>query len=122
MRNPRTAFGESSRLTNFFMNENQQTRISKFLSLVLRHEPEKVGLKLDPEGWVEVEALLAGCRERGMGMSREDLEEVVASNAKKRFALSEDGRQIRASQGHSVEVDLGYAPALPPKQLFHGTA
>jgi putative RNA 2'-phosphotransferase len=116
------ASGGFSRLTNFFMSENRQIKISKFLSLVLRHEPEKVGLKLDPEGWVEVEALLAGCRERGKAMSREELDEMVATNPKKRFAFSEDGRRIRASQGHSVEVDLGYAPAIPPKQLFHGTA
>ena len=104
------------------MNEKQRTRTSKFLSLVLRHEPQRIGLILDPSGWVEVEALLTACRHHGMPMERADLEEVVATNEKKRFALSDDGQRIRASQGHSIEVSLGYTPQAPPSQLFHGTA
>jgi putative RNA 2'-phosphotransferase len=104
------------------MNEKKRTRMSKFLSLVLRHEPGRILLDLDPAGWAEVDELLDGCQRHGMPMTRPELEEVVATNDKKRFALSEDGKRIRASQGHSVEVELGYMPKTPPAQLFHGTA
>ncbi|MDB6174401.1 MAG: 2-phosphotransferase [Chthoniobacteraceae bacterium] len=104
------------------MNEKQRIRTSKFLSLILRHEPERIGLKLDQSGWIGVEMLLDACRKHGMLLKQADLEEVVATNEKKRFAFSEDGRQIRASQGHSVEVALGYPPQPPPRELFHGTA
>jgi len=104
------------------MNEKQRTRTSKFLSLVLRHEPERIGLELDSSGWVEVDALLAGCRKHGVAIERAELEEIVSTNEKRRFAFSDDGRRIRASQGHSVEVSLGYIPQTPPPQLFHGTA
>jgi len=96
-------------------------RASKFLSLVLRHRPEVVGLALDRNGWVDIDVLVEGCRAHGMAISRETIEAVVATNAKRRFAMSEDGRRIRASQGHSLEVDLGYEPAEPPETLFHGT-
>jgi putative RNA 2'-phosphotransferase len=104
------------------MNERERTERSKFLSLVLRHAPEKIGLALDSAGWVEVEALLAACRRHGRAMERTELEEIVATNEKKRFAFSEDGRRIRASQGHSVEVKLGYVAETPPAKLYHGTA
>ncbi|EDY20782.1 Phosphate acetyltransferase [Chthoniobacter flavus Ellin428] len=104
------------------MNEKERTRTSKFLSLVLRHEPEKVGLELDSAGWVEVEMLLAACRQHGVAIERAELEEIVVTNEKKRFAFSDDGRRIRANQGHSIEVSLGYTPQVPPARLFHGTA
>src|SRR4051794_3382273 len=104
------------------MNEKEQTRTSKFLSLVLRHEPQRVGLQLDAGGWVEVETLLSACRRHGMPIERAELDEVVATNEKKRFTFSADGDRIRASQGHSIDVSLGYTPQSPPRQLFHGTA
>jgi putative RNA 2'-phosphotransferase len=97
-------------------------RLSKFLSLVLRHEPEKIGLVLDENGWAAVDELLAGAAKAGVALTPESLRHVVETNDKKRFALSEDGRRIRASQGHSVEVDLDLPPTVPPEQLFHGTA
>ncbi|MES2695926.1 MAG: RNA 2'-phosphotransferase [Verrucomicrobiota bacterium] len=100
----------------------QQVRISKFLSLVLRHEPAKAGIVLDSAGWVEVDALLRGCAAAGVSVSREELEQVVAQSDKQRFAFSDDRRSIRANQGHSVEVQLDYAPMVPPDILFHGTA
>jgi putative RNA 2'-phosphotransferase len=103
------------------MNEKQRTRTSKFLSLVLRHEPQRIGLQLDPAGWVDVDVLLAACRNHGTLIEREELDEVVATSEKKRFAFSDDGRRIRASQGHSIEVSLGYTPQTPPPRLFHGT-
>jgi putative RNA 2'-phosphotransferase len=95
---------------------------SKFLSLVLRHEPERVGICLDEAGWVAVDELLEGCRRAGQPMSMDELREIVRTSDKQRFALSDDGARIRANQGHSVQVELGYAPAEPPEVLYHGTA
>jgi len=97
-------------------------RISKFLSLVLRHQPDKIGLALDEAGWTSVEKLMEASRRHGIEFTLEELRSVVANNDKKRFSLSEDGFQIRANQGHSIEVELGYEPAQPPETLFHGTA
>jgi putative RNA 2'-phosphotransferase len=95
---------------------------SKFLSLVLRHEPERIGITLDDAGWVSVDELLDGCGRAGRRITRAELEEIVRTSDKQRFALSADGTRIRANQGHSVEVELGYAPATPPEVLYHGTA
>lgn len=95
---------------------------SKFLSLILRHEPERAGVVLDESGWTSVDALLEGCSRAGTPISRSELDAVIRTNEKQRFALSEDGLRIRANQGHSVEVELGYTPQLPPAILYHGTA
>jgi putative RNA 2'-phosphotransferase len=95
---------------------------SKFLSLVLRHEPELVGITLDEAGWVSVDELLAGCRRKGHPITMEELREIVRTSDKQRYALSGDGARIRANQGHSVKVDLGHEPAVPPEVLYHGTA
>ena len=103
------------------MDRAARTRLSKFLSFVLRHRPGAIGLELDEHGWVEVDTLLARCRTRGRTIVRSELDEVVARCAKQRFAVSDDGARIRASQGHSVPVDLDYQPAEPPETLFHGT-
>jgi len=94
---------------------------SKFLSLVLRHDPARVGLVLDEAGWADVDAVLAACAAHGAAMTRDELDQVVRTNDKQRFALSDDGRRIRASQGHSIEVELGYEVAVPPERLYHGT-
>jgi len=104
------------------MNEKTNVAISKFLSLVLRHQPSKVGVMLDEAGWVEVDALLEGCHRAGRVISMEQLCEVVQTNDKKRFEFSPDRLRIRASQGHSVDVELGYQSATPPEVLYHGTA
>ncbi len=104
------------------MNPEERKRISKFLSLVLRHEPGLVDIHLDEAGWVAVSELLAACGRRGRAITHERLQEVVATNDKKRFEFSLDGSRIRASQGHTVEVDLGYSPKSPPEYLYHGTA
>ena len=104
------------------MNDKDLVRTSKFLSLILRHEPERVGLKLGDAGWVSVEELLRAVNRQGVALTLDQLKLVVATSDKKRFAFSEDGQRIRASQGHSVEVDLQYLPQTPPEMLFHGTA
>lgn len=101
---------------------SDHVRLSKFLSLVLRHEPHKAGLTLDAAGWVEVDALLRGCTAAGKEITRAQLETIVAESDKQRFAFSEDRKRIRANQGHSIEVELEYAPAEPPEVLYHGTA
>lgn len=103
------------------MGRDEITKQSKFLSFVLRHEPGAIGLQLDGAGWADVEELLARCRAHGRAITRERLEEIVATSPKRRFAFSDDGARIRASQGHSIAVDLGYETARPPELLFHGT-
>jgi putative RNA 2'-phosphotransferase len=104
------------------MNDKEIIRNSKFLSLVLRHEPERVGLKLSDAGWVGVDELLKAANNHGVSLTLDQLKHIVATSEKKRFAFSEDGLCIRASQGHSVEVDLQYPPQTPPEVLYHGTA
>ncbi len=103
------------------MNEIDRKKKSKFLSYVLRHRPGKIGIDLDGHGWVDVEDLLAAICASGPAISREQLEEIVATNDKQRFSFSDDGRRIRANQGHSIEVDLAPQKQAPPNQLFHGT-
>ena len=92
-------------------------RRSKRLSHVLRHAPGSAGLTLDAAGWADVDALLVA-----LGWTRAELQRVVATDDKRRFALDGSGTRIRASQGHSLAVDLGYRPEPPPPVLFHGTA
>jgi putative RNA 2'-phosphotransferase len=95
---------------------------SKYLSLILRHRPDLIGIKLDEAGWVKIDILLKAIKANGdKSWSREILEEVVRNNDKKRFSISEDGKRIRANQGHSVDIKLGYEPTEPPSCLFHGT-
>jgi putative RNA 2'-phosphotransferase len=101
------------------MTEQQRTKISKRLSYILRHAPDSVGLQLDENGWASVHDLMS---KFGRPLSIENLNEVVETNEKKRFAFNEDLTKIRASQGHSIEVDLAYQPTTPPEFLFHGTA
>jgi putative RNA 2'-phosphotransferase len=101
--------------------QDRMVKISKFLSLVLRHQPEKIGLKLDQAGWVSVGELLEACQNHGFPLTKNELDAVVAGSDKQRFSFSGDGLQIRANQGHSVNVDLGYRPAEPPEELYHGT-
>jgi putative RNA 2'-phosphotransferase len=96
--------------------------ISKFLSLVLRHRPAKIGLSLDEGGWAQVDDLLAAAQRAGISLDRDTLQQVVAHNDKQRFSFSADHSKIRANQGHSISVDLGLEPLAPPELLFHGTA
>jgi putative RNA 2'-phosphotransferase len=103
------------------MNEKQTKRISKFLSLILRHKPDSVGVELDENGWTDINVLLEKMNVAGTKIDRTVLDYVVDTNPKKRFAISDCGAKIRASQGHSVEIDLAYEPADPPQFLFHGT-
>jgi putative RNA 2'-phosphotransferase len=103
------------------VEKNRATSISKYLSLVLRHDPAAARVTLDAEGWVGVDDLLAGAARHGFSFTRAELEEVVQTNEKQRFAFSVDSQRIRASQGHSVSVELGLTPETPPEVLYHGT-
>jgi putative RNA 2'-phosphotransferase len=103
------------------MDNSRNTKISKFLSKYLRHEPEKIGLRLDVGGWVKVDDLLTAGAEHNFAIALEELKEVVATNAKQRFSFDPTGTLIRANQGHSVEVDLQLEPMQPPDTLYHGT-
>jgi putative RNA 2'-phosphotransferase len=104
------------------MDRKRLVRISKYLALHLRHQPERLGLELEPGGWVEVDVLLDACARDGFPLTRDELAEVVRENDKQRFSFDETGTRIRANQGHSTEVDLQLEPATPPDVLYHGTA
>lgn len=104
------------------MTEKTIVQTSKFLSFVLRHKPDAIGLELDGSGWADVLQLIDRAASDGRNLSEELIRVVVETNDKQRFEMSEDGRRIRASQGHSIEIDLGLEPRIPPDILFHGTA
>ena len=102
--------------------EKQLKHISKFLSLVLRHEPAQIGLTLDSAGWADVTELIEKMNKKGTCLDFETLQTVVHTNDKKRFAFNDNKTRIRASQGHTIEVDLNLPPQVPPTILYHGTA
>lgn len=104
------------------MTKEHNKSISKFLSLVLRHQPEEIGLSLNENGWADVAELMQKSARKGRRFSMEELEEIVATNDKKRFSFNEDKTMIRANQGHSVEIDLTLQAITPPHELYHGTA
>jgi len=97
-------------------------RKSKLLSLVLRHDPGAIGVTLDINGWAIVEDLLRKATSAGTKITYKELLEIVATNEKKRFDLDTEHGRIRANQGHSIEVDVEIPEALPPAELYHGTA
>jgi putative RNA 2'-phosphotransferase len=97
------------------------TAASRFLAYALRHAPHEAGLSLDPAGWAPVDAVLRACHARGMRLDRAGLQALVAASDKQRFALSPDGRRIRAVQGHSIPVELDHPEREPPASLYHGT-
>ncbi|HEY0501632.1 MAG TPA: RNA 2'-phosphotransferase [Kutzneria sp.] len=98
------------------MNEKNTNRLSRRMSRYLRHAPEEIGIRLSPDGWTDAKALTAA-----LGISREQLELVVATNDKQRFAFDETGDRIRANQGHTVPVELDLPVRTPPDTLYHGT-
>lgn len=96
-------------------------RVSIFISLVLRHKPDAAGIKLDEHGWANVDELISGINETGRVITMEMLEEIVATDSKKRYSFSDDKTLIRANQGHSVPVDVELKEQEPPEFLYHGT-
>ena len=97
-------------------------RLSKFLSLILRHRPEKLGIVLDEKGWANTQEIISKLQQQNPSINLEKIQNVVENCPKQRFKLSEDCSKIRANQGHSVKVELGFEASTPPKILFHGTA
>jgi len=103
------------------MKEKNVKNTSKFLSLILRHSPETIGLNLDTNGWAAVDELLLKMANHKHILSMEELFEIVETNDKKRFIFSEDRLKIRANQGHSIAIDLDLRSQIPPEKLYHGT-
>ena len=101
--------------------EKQLKNISKFMSLVLRHKPEEIALEMDEEGWVKVSELISKMNSKGIRVTVEIIQTVVETNDKQRFSFNEDKTLIRASQGHSIDVNLNLPEAIPPDILYHGT-
>lgn len=89
---------------------------SRYISLILRHKPEVIGITLDEHGWADVEALI-----HGVGINMSTLEEIVETDDKKRYSFNEDKTLIRANQGHSIPVDVELEEKEPPDVLYHGT-
>ena len=104
------------------LSKKEYARISKFLSLVLRHKPEQIELELDMSGWADVNSLIEKCNCSNIPLTREALNFIVETNPKRRFAYNNDQTKIRASQGHSIHVELGLGSIEPPAVLYHGTA
>jgi len=104
------------------MNEQHKKKTSKFLSYVLRHHPEIIGLHLDENGWADVDELITKSTNDSQGFTFEELNEIVETNDKKRFIFNEDKTRIRANQGHSIDINLALIPQQPPEFLYHGTA
>lgn len=104
------------------MEEKRKTSVSKFLSLILRHQPAEYGLVLEANGWAPVDDVLSACTKHGHAVTLGELENIVETSEKKRFSFDESARRIRANQGHSTEVAIEFRMMEPPAVLFHGTA
>jgi putative RNA 2'-phosphotransferase len=104
------------------MDKRRRTKISKFLSFILRHHPESISIKLDNGGWADVSEIIRQAKHNGFKITPDELRTVVEENSKQRFSFSDNGLKIRANYGHSIAVDLGYRPLVPPELLYHGTA
>lgn len=100
----------------------QHEKLGRFLSLILRHHPETIGITLDEYGWADVKQLLQNMNEHGKNINMKILETIVAENDKQRYSFNEDHSKIRANQGHSINVNLQLASKIPPDILYHGTA
>ena len=103
-------------------NTDRDVELGKFISLILRHSPETVGITLDEHGWADVEDLIKGISKAGKRIDFDTLDRIVKENNKQRYSFNEDRTKIRANQGHSVEVDVELEEKAPPKYLYHGTS
>jgi putative RNA 2'-phosphotransferase len=104
------------------MTGKEKVSVSRFISPILRHNPQAIGITLDSGGWADTNALISGMNVKGRSITVEQLKEIVASNDKQRFKFNDDYSKIRANQGHSVPVDVGLKETQPPDVLYHGTA
>lgn len=101
---------------------SKKDKLSIFISLILRHKPEVIGITLDQHGWADVEALIDGINNSGHSITFDQLKKIVAEDAKGRYSFNSDDTFIRANQGHSMLVDVELIELKPPEILFHGTA
>lgn len=101
--------------------KNSDSKISKYISLILRHRPEEIGLELDEHGYLNVSGLINGINKSYEGFNMDDLERIVREDSKQRYSFNEDKSEIRANQGHSIPVNLELQPIKPPNKLYHGT-
>ena len=97
------------------------TKISRFISLILRHKPEEIGITLDKHGWAKVDELIKGVSKNYPGFDMDILEEIVRTDEKQRYSFSDDRERIRANQGHSIPVDVELEEIEPPEYLYHGS-
>ncbi len=104
------------------MERDKYKKTSVFLSLVLRHNPEAAGIRIDGHGWADVSELIEGVNQTGRRINQEILEEIVRTDEKGRYSFNEDKTKIRANQGHSISVDVELKKTAPPQVLYHGTA
>lgn len=102
--------------------ESKDVELGKFISLILRHKPQVIGITLDQNGWADTQELLAGINASGRYIDMEILERIVRENNKKRYSFNEDKSRIRANQGHSISVNVEMKEMTPPDELYHGTA
>lgn len=100
----------------------ENTKLSRFLSMILRHHPEVIGIELDSHGWADIDRLIEGVNRSGKYIDRDLLEKIVAEDKKQRYSISPDKKCVRANQGHSVHVDVELSEERPPDILYHGPA
>lgn len=103
-------------------HKDENVKLGRFISYILRHHPEAVNLELDENGWADTEELINKINLSGSAIDFAKLNEIVKTNDKKRYEFSDDYKKIRACQGHSINVDLNLKPVKPPQCLYHGTA
>lgn len=104
------------------MNNANERKLSRYISLILRHKPETIGITLDRNGWADVEKLIDGIKKSGYYIDKDILETIVRQDEKQRYSFNEKHTRIKANQGHSINVDLGLEERKPPEILYHGTA
>ena len=98
-----------------------EKKLSKFLSMLLRHKPETLNLKIDDNGWTDVNILITKINAQGHNINQSDIDQVVINSDKKRFSFNSDKTKIKANQGHSIKVKLYFKTKIPPTILYHGT-
>lgn len=101
---------------------NDLVKLGKYLSLILRHKPDVIGIELDKYGWAVIDELIEGINKTGRFINEEILDEIVETNNKKRYQYNDDHTKIRANQGHSINVNIDLQERIPPNPLYHGTA
>ena len=120
LNNPNAACGTINLKRIQYNMDKKFTQLSKYLSYILRHSPESIGITLAKEGWADIDELINNTDQ--YVLDRKLIDILVETNDKRRFSISQDGKYIKANQGHSIDIDLNLPPQTPPDLLFHGTA